>query len=44
MGLLLGEASILPSDEASFERIYTRLHRGRTWPVADNGEASQANP
>ncbi|HLZ83706.1 MAG TPA: DUF2846 domain-containing protein [Caulobacteraceae bacterium] len=39
MGLLVGEASIAPSDEASFEKVFKHLHPAKTWPV----EASAAD-
>ena len=48
LGLVLGEASIFPSDEASFEQVYHNLHRAKTWPanfsVADSGGAPDATP
>jgi hypothetical protein len=39
MGILVGEASIAPSDEDSFEKAFRHLHPAKTWPV----EASAAN-
>jgi hypothetical protein len=39
MGVLVGEASISPSDEDSFEKAFRRLHPAKTWPV----EASAAD-
>jgi hypothetical protein len=39
MGLLMGEASISPSDEDSFEKVFKHLHPAKTWPV----EASAAD-
>ena len=39
MGVLVGEASISPSDEDSFEKAFRHLHPAKTWPV----EASAAD-
>jgi hypothetical protein len=33
MGLIIAEAGILPSDEASFEGVFYHLHPAKTWPV-----------
>jgi hypothetical protein len=38
MGILVGEASIAPSEEDSFEKAFKHLHPAKTWPV----EASAA--
>jgi len=39
MGVLVGEASISPSDEDSFEKAFKHLHPAKTWPA----EASAAD-
>jgi hypothetical protein len=48
MGILVGEASIAPSDENSFEKAFRHLHPAKTWPVeasaADVAKAPPSDP
>ena len=48
MGILVGEASIAPSDEDSFEKAFRHLHPAKTWPVevsaADVAKPPAAEP
>jgi hypothetical protein len=42
MGVLVGEATISPSDENAFEKSFKRLHPAKTWPAPE--AASKTSP